>query len=326
MSIAIDQNQSARTTDGSIIGRIDELRKQQSELRGQPVTGSLAGLKKVFYKIIHSTFSRQFQYNAATVDLIETVYRQLQREQQTLNQQARQMQAQLQRIGAPVENNGPAIDTGEVLASCGLTQDQAKLNNIRPLVGFNTVYTSPAELRMPERVALYSLVFGLQPRNCLEIGTFRGGSTAIICGAMDDTGCGQLACVDPMPQVALELWSQMSHRCRMFAGASPEILPEVARQTGAAFDFAFIDGNHTYEFVRRDIEGVLPHLANEAYLLFHDGHYPGVKQAIDGAVADRSELTDCGLLSVEPTILHENEQTVRWAGLRLVRYQRSPAL
>ena len=80
-------------------------------------------------------------------------------------------------------HNVVPMDTAEVLASCGQSQDQAKINNIRPLHGFNAVYSAPAELRMPERVALYSLVFGLQPRNCLEIGTFRGGSSAIICGA-----------------------------------------------------------------------------------------------------------------------------------------------
>jgi predicted O-methyltransferase YrrM len=175
---------------------------------------------------------------------------------------------------------------------------------------------------MPERVALYSLVFGLQPRNCLEIGTFRGGSTAIICGAMDDTGFGQLACVDPTPKVAPELWAQVSHRCRMFEGRSPEILLEVARLSGAAFDLAFIDANHTYECVRRDFEAVIPLLASEAYLLFHDGNYPGVKRAIDEIVAERNELVDCGLLSVEPTVLQENGQGVTYAGLRLVRFQR----
>ena len=40
------------------------------------------------------------------------------------------------------------------MASCGQTQDQARLNNIRILGGFNAVYTSPAEMRIPERVAL----------------------------------------------------------------------------------------------------------------------------------------------------------------------------
>ncbi len=325
MTTELYQSHASTMIDGSVTGRIVQLRNIQSELRTRPVTGSLPALKKLFYKIIHTTFSRQFNHNAVTVDLIETVYRELEQQRTQLQQQSVQLQNQVRQIRPPLEADELPISTGEVLASCGLTQDQAKLNNIRPLVGFNSVYTSPAELRMPERVVLYSLIFGLQPRNCLEIGTFRGGSTAIICGAMDDTGFGQLACVDPMPQVAPELWSQIAHRSRMFEGPSPDILPEVARKMGVAFDFAFIDGNHTYEFVRRDIGAVLPLLANEAYLLFHDGHYPDVKRAIDGAVSDHAELTNCGLVSVEPTVLHDNGQTTTWAGLRLIRYQRSNA-
>lgn len=319
------QTQSPTAANGSIAGRIGQLREMQSELRSRPVTGSLPAFKKLVFQVIRSTFSRQFNHNAATVDLIESLHRELQHQRLQLQQQSLLLQNQARQIRPPVEASETPISTGEVLASCGLTQDQAKLNNIRPLSGFNAVYTSPAELRMPERVLLYSLVFGLQPRNCLEIGTFRGGSTAIICGAMDDTGFGQIVCVDPLPKVTSDLWSQISHRCRMFEGPSPEILPEVAQQTGVAFDLTFIDANHTYEFVRRDFEAVLSLLANEAYLLFHDGNYPDVERAISEVVSEHNELVDCGLLSVEPTVLHENNRTSTYAGLRLVRFQRSLA-
>jgi predicted O-methyltransferase YrrM len=176
---------------------------------------------------------------------------------------------------------------------------------------------------MPERVLLYSLVFGLQPRRCLEIGTFRGGSSAIICGALDDTGFGQLACVEPSPRIDPKLWAQISGRCRLFEGPSPDILPEVVHQMGAAFDFVLIDANHTYDHIRRDIAGVLPLLADSAYMLFHDGNYPDVKRAIDEAVAANHQLTDCGLLSVEPTVLREKNRTVTWAGLRLLKFERT---
>lgn len=223
------------------------------------------------------------------------------------------------------ESAGAAeIAFGEVVASCGLTQDQARLNNIRHLTGFQSVYSAPAELRMPERVALYGLVFGLQPKHCLEIGTFRGGSTAIICGALDDTGFGDLACVDPLPQVEPELWSRLSGRCRMFEGPSPDILTEVGRQVAATFEFAFIDGNHTYDYVRRDVLGVLPLMADDAHLLFHDGNYPDVKRAIDELVTERDELTDCGLISIEPTLFQNEDGVTAYAGLRLLRFQRLP--
>jgi hypothetical protein len=96
----------------------------------------------------------------------------------------------------------------------------------------------------------------------------------------------------------------------------------VRKEAGAPFDFAFIDGNHTFEFVKRDIAAVLPLMADASYLLFHDANYPDVKRAIDESVAECSELTDCGLVSVEPTIFQEGDKVTTWAGLRLLRLQR----
>lgn len=317
------QNSMPTAGDHSITGRIMQVRQMQDELRRQPVKGSARWLKKYFYKAIHSAFSRQFAVNAATLDLIETVYQDLHRKAATTGRQAPCSSIEAPR---PVQSTDqPAIATGEVLASCGQTQDQAKLNNIRVLKGFNSVYTSPAEMRMPERVALYSLIFGMQPKNCLEIGTFRGGSTAIMCGAMDDTGFGQLTCIDPMPKIEPELWSRISNRCRLFEGPSPDILADVAKQIRDPFDFALIDANHTYDSVKRDIAGVLPYLTDNAYLLFHDANYPDVKRAIDESVAVIPQLTDCGMVSVEPTVLHMNGESTSYAGLRLLRYQRRVA-
>jgi predicted O-methyltransferase YrrM len=338
--------------DGTVAGRIAQLRQMQTDLSSKPVTGKLKALRKLFYQTIRSAFSRQWRVNAATVDLIESMYREIERQKAA---PAAAFAEPIAALPAPATFGSaisptpfappaglfaapapaaavlappkpaaiPQISTGQTLSSAGQVQDQAALNGIRPLTGFQHVYSSPAELRMPERVALYSIVFGLQPRNCLEIGTFRGGSTAIICGAMDDTGFGQLACVDPTPLVTPELWSQISHRCRMYQGLSPDILPQAARESGAPFDFAWIDGNHTYECLRADIAGVLPLLADNAYLLFHDAHYTGVKRAIDEAVARTPQLVDCGLMSIEPTVLSDNGQTTTWAGMRMLRFQRN---
>jgi hypothetical protein len=142
---------------------------------------------------------------------------------------------------------------------------------------------------------------------------------------MDDTGFGQLTCVDPMPKIEPMLWSRLSNRCRLFEGPSPDILPEVVNQISTPFDFVLIDANHTYDAVRRDIAAVLAYLANQAYLLFHDANYPDVRRAIDESVVAFAELTDCGLVSVEPTVLYENGQSTTWAGLRLLKFQRRGA-
>lgn len=311
----------SNAAESSINGRIMQIREMHTDQRMRPITGAWRAVKRLFYKAVRSTFSRQFYINSATVDLIEAIHREL---EQVAHTRAQAAPASVPAAAPGVmPSPGPInVSTGEVLASCGQTQDQAKLNNIRMLTGFNSVYTSPAEMRMPERVALYSLIFGMQPKNCLEIGTFRGGSSAIICGAMDDTGFGQLVCVDPMPKIEPELWSRMCNRCRLFEGPSPDILSEVSKQVNVPFDFALIDANHTYDAVRRDIVGVLPYLADQAYILFHDANYPDVKRAIDESVAANDQLTDCGLMSVEPTVLYDNGQSTTWAGLRLLKYQR----
>jgi predicted O-methyltransferase YrrM len=323
--MALPQPQVCESAGGnSISGRIMQIRQMQAELQTRPVTGSARWLKRFFYKTVRAAFSRQFALNAATLDLIEVVHREAAR----VAEESRQQQSPSNgptSFQSSLSNQKLKFSLGEMLASCGQTQDQARLNNIRMLNGFDSVYTSPAEMRMPERVALYSLIFGMQPKNCLEIGTFRGGSSAIICGAMDDTGFGQLASVDPMPNIEPALWSKLSNRCRLFEGSSPDVLAKVSKKISAPFDFALIAANHAYDAVRQDIVAVLPYLANQAHVLFPDANCPDVKRAIDESVAEFAELSDCGLVSVEPTVLYENGESITRAGLRLLKYERSTA-
>ncbi len=176
-----------------------------------------------------------------------------------------------------------------------------------------------------ERVVLYSAVFGLRPRRCLEIGTHKGGSAAIIVAALDDIGEGTLACVDPNPLVAPEHWRQVAHRATLHAGGSPDVLPAARQAAGGPFDFALIDGDHEVEGVIRDVEGVLPLLSDTAYLLFHDAHFSPVREGIDRMLARHGRrLTDCGMLSAEQTPDGENPG-VSWGGLRMVKFCRTRA-
>jgi predicted O-methyltransferase YrrM len=178
----------------------------------------------------------------------------------------------------------------------------------------------------PERVVLYSLIFGLRPQRCLEIGTKMGGSALIISAALDDIGAGQLICVDSHPQVKPEHWQQLAHRTTLITGMSPRILPRTVEVAGGLFDFALIDGDHELSGVIKDIEGVLPLLTSGAYMIFHDAHYYGVADAIDRMLERYSDrLTDCGMLSTEQT---PEGRTVKgrpviWGGLRMLRHHTS---
>ncbi len=181
---------------------------------------------------------------------------------------------------------------------------------------------APAELLLPERLLMYSLVRGLRPARCLEIGTHFGGSTTITCAALDDVGAGRLVCIDPNPLVPAELWATLAHRATMIRGTSPDALAEAVAVAGGLFDFAFIDGDHTHAGVVRDVEGVLTAVAPGAHLLFHDSHYWEVRDAIDECVTRHpSRLADAGTLSALATapIAAPDGTSAQWGGFRLLR-------
>lgn len=187
------------------------------------------------------------------------------------------------------------------------------------------IFNSVAQLRMPERVLLYAIVYGEKPRNMLEIGTCEGGSALIFTGAMDDYGFGKLVCVDSKFQIRDEDWRMIKHRTTLVEGFTPEVFAKVRATSDEAFDFAFIDGDHSTDGVFRDVEGTLPMLANRATLLFHDSHFADVKAGIERALrAHSDELHDCGELSIEQTPIEvPGWGTNVWGGVRMVRFRRA---
>ena len=169
-----------------------------------------------------------------------------------------------------------------------------------------------------ERQLLAALVRGLKPRRVLEIGVFEGGSSAIILDALEANGEGHLYSLDPDPKCALP----RQQRWMLTVGRSPDDLAKVALGVPFGFDMAFIDGDHAQAAALADIEGVLPYLAHEAYVLCHDAYYREVMAAIDEALIEHpDELVDCGMLSRTPVYLAHLSET--YYGLRLLRYRRA---
>lgn len=186
---------------------------------------------------------------------------------------------------------------------------------------FHVVHTAPAWMPLYERVLLHGLTVGLAPRHVLEIGTFQGGSTLVMCAALDDLGDGLIVCVDPDPRLADETWEAIRHRATIVSGPSPEAVAEARQIAGAGFDFALIDGDHSRAGVDRDIDATVQVLADEAHVVFHDAHYHEVSESIDAALERHAgRFDDAGLLSRGFTT---DEHGVRWGGLRLLRFRRS---
>lgn len=180
-----------------------------------------------------------------------------------------------------------------------------------------------------EQMLLFSLVWGLKPEKILEIGTGYGGGASVIASALRRNRKGFLWSIDPDPQPeAVQAFDHLRDCAKLVKAASPQGIGGI----GERFDFVFIDGDHSYEGVKADIEGVLPHLALNAYLLFHDVNYPPVTQAVEWALNKYAfpctnghpflydysgHLTDGGQLTFGFT---EDAQGNRWGGLRLLKW------
>jgi predicted O-methyltransferase YrrM len=179
-------------------------------------------------------------------------------------------------------------------------------------------------MTFPERVVLYSTVFGSRPRRTLEIGMYRGGSSIIIVVALDDIGAGELLCVDPAPQIAAKTWSRIKHRAAVLEGSSTGALENSAPTSADRFQLVLIDRDHSLEGVVRDVKGVLSVVDDEAVLLFHDAHFSKVDEGRGSSellAIHAGRQIDCGLVS-NPATPDEANPDVTWGGPRQLRFVR----
>jgi hypothetical protein len=81
-----------------------------------------------------------------------------------------------------------------------------------------------------------------------------------------------------------------------------------------------IDGLHFYDPVKKDIDAVLPTLADGAYILFHDAFHYGVATAIKEAIDAHPGLVDCGYpcrtanTYADPLTPYNGFRLLRWTG------------
>jgi len=135
------------------------------------------------------------------------------------------------------------------------------------------------------------------PRDSLivEIGSYEGGSTAILASVADERG-QRLLCVDPLvpfgnggipvTEKTLEAFKRNIldvYKNVTWAGYGVTSV-EAAKDVDEEIDFIFIDGNHEYESVLEDCKAWLPKLKPGHCAAFHDFNHPiitSVRQAVD---------------------------------------------
>src|SRR5688572_16181894 len=107
------------------------------------------------------------------------------------------------------------------------------------------VFTAPSDMRVDERLFLYSLVRGFQPQRVLEIGVRHGGGGAIMAHALEENGAAMIIGLDPSPDLKVRP-SALHGRYRVIAKPSPDAIPEARKAAGGPFDFVLVDGLHQY--------------------------------------------------------------------------------
>lgn len=177
-----------------------------------------------------------------------------------------------------------------------------------------------ADQKPREKVLLYSMVFAFAPERVLEIGVRWGGGSRIIHSALSDLGRGVLVGLDPQPALEYD-WSEIADRATLVVGRSPEDLGRARDAAKGQFDFAFIDGDHSFEGVKRDLEGVRPYLAPGAALLMHDAYHPPVARAI--ALAEEMGYRRAGMLArTENNGVHvESGRVIPYGGVEMLRWE-----
>ena len=183
------------------------------------------------------------------------------------------------------------------------------------------IFTAQSDMRTDERLFLYAFVRGVMPQRVLEIGVLNGGVGCIMANAMEENWFGQIVGLDPSPALRVSKRS-LHNRYDVITKPSPEGIVEARDRLGGPFDFVLIDGLHMYDQVVRDITGVLPHVADGGYLLFHDSFHYGVATAITEAVQQTPELIDCGYVCRTASI--NADRKTPYNGFRLLRKASRP--
>lgn len=134
--------------------------------------------------------------------------------------------------------------------------------------------------------------------NCIvEIGSYRGRSTVLF-GTFSPEGIPVYA-IDPhiastgertpFGNIDRAIFSYNVNHWQLSAKVRPINLAssQVAKVWNEPIGLLFIDGDHSYECVKADLAGFIPHMAHDGVIACHDNNWHGVKQAL----AERNDLT-----------------------------------
>jgi hypothetical protein len=153
-----------------------------------------------------------------------------------------------------------------------------------------------------EKYALASLVEAASASVAIEIGTYKGGSLQVISRRAE-----KVYSIDISPDCREILGDQFKN-VEFFTGDSRRILPRLLKNiadTGEQLGFVLIDGDHTAEGVKADINAVLKFVPKRPlYIVFHDSFHPQCREGIIAADWGKCDYVHYVEIDFVPGVYH----------------------
>lgn len=168
------------------------------------------------------------------------------------------------------------------------------------------LFSEDCEMAYGEQAALVGLCELLRPRTTIEIGTYRGGSLALLATRSEHVHTFDLVShvEERIPNVTYHL------------GDSGVMLPRVLAQLEAV-DLVLVDGDHSRSGVRRDIQAILAaECARQTVIVCHDVANEAVRAGIRDAL--RGRQVAYVNLSLVPPWERASPLSDVWGGLGLI--------
>lgn len=143
---------------------------------------------------------------------------------------------------------------------------------------FNDYYLEEWCMTEAERCTLIMLLNKIRPECSIEIGTYRGGSLSAL-----SRFSKKVYALDIDPGCSKRLGEKFGN-VEFITGPSQETLPpllEQLLQTGVGLEFVLVDGDHSRNGIKRDIENLLAFRPNRTlYVIIHDSFNPECRQGM----------------------------------------------
>lgn len=162
-----------------------------------------------------------------------------------------------------------------------------------------------------EAAYIWKIITEKQPGEIFEIGRWLGGSTVLLCAAASQYEGGTVISVDlktKEPHYAKDsiikkhLQKLGLSNYKLYVASSFDFNP------GCKMDFVFIDGDHSYEGVKKDFNNIEKYLSVGADILFHDScatrQFATIHEGVDRLICEIRENNQYSLIRQIGSITH----------------------